>query len=56
MEITDNPFVVSASSVQSASRKLLGKGLVTVNDGIWSISDMFFGMWIRSIYEKYSNN
>ena len=59
--ITSSAFIrrhslTSASSVQSASRKLLEKGLVTVNDGIWSISDMFFGMWIRSIYEKYSNN
>jgi len=59
--ITSSAFIrrhslASASSVQAASRKLLEKGLVTTNNGIWSISDMFFGMWIRSIYEKYSNN
>lgn len=58
--ITSSAFIrrhslASASSVQSASRKLLEKGLVTVNDGIWSISDMFFGMWIRSICGTTNN-
>lgn len=59
--ITSSAFIrrhslASASSVQAASKKLLEKGLVTTNNGIWSISDMFFGMWIRSIYYGTTNN
>ena len=42
--------LASASSVQAASKKLLERGLVTVSDGVWSVSDRFLGMWIRNIY------
>ena len=41
--------LASASSVQAASKKLLGKGLVTAIDGTWSLNDRFFAMWIRNV-------
>ena len=40
----------SASSVQAASKKLLERGLVTNTNGTWYLNDMFFGMWIRTLY------
>ena len=40
----------SASSVQAASKKLLERGLVTNTHGTWYLNDMFFGMWIRTLY------
>ena len=53
--ITSSAFI-RRHSLEAASKKLLEKGLVTTNNGIWSISDMFFGMWIRSIYYGTTNN
>lgn len=38
----------SASSVQSAAKRLLDNDLITMeNNGLYSISDRFLGMWLR---------
>lgn len=38
----------SASSVQSAVKKLLEKDLITENGKIYAVSDKFFGIWIST--------
>ena len=53
--ITSSEFIkrhslTSASSVQSAARKLLDKDLVTEADKIFSVTDKLFAMWINKIY------
>lgn len=40
----------SASSVQSAIKKLIKKDLVTEIDKAYSVTDNLFGMWINTIY------
>ena len=38
----------SASSVQSAAKRLLDNDLITIeNNGLYSISDRFLSMWLR---------
>ncbi len=53
--VTSSSFVkrhrlTSASSVQSAIKKLLEKGLITENEKVYSVTDKLFGMWIRRTY------
>lgn len=38
----------SASSVQSAVKKLLEKDLITENGKIYAVPDKFFGIWIST--------
>ncbi len=45
-----NNGLQSASSVQSAARILTDKGLLTMNDKVYSITDRLFGMWIKRNY------
>ena len=40
----------SASSVQAALRKLLDRDIVTEINKVYSVTDKFFGMWIRRLY------
>ena len=40
----------SASSVQSAVKKLLEKDLITENGKIYAVSDKFFGIWISTLF------
>lgn len=40
----------SASSVQSAAKKLLEKDLITEINKVFSVTDRLFGMWIRRLY------
>lgn len=42
--------LVSASSVQSASKQLLDKDYITRLDGTYSVNDRFLGLWIKSVY------
>ena len=42
----------SASSIQSAIKKLLEKNIVTEINKIYSITDKLFAMWINNIYSK----
>lgn len=47
--------LTSASSVQSAIKKLLEKDIVTEINKVYSVTDKFFGMWINTIYgNKFS--
>ena len=58
-QITSAKFIkrhrlASASSVQSAIKKLLDKDMVTENQKKYSVTDKLFAMWINTIYgEKY---
>ena len=42
--------LTSASSVQSAAKKLLEKDLITEADKVFSVTDKLFAMWINGIY------
>ena len=42
--------LTSASSVQSATKKLLEKDLITETDKVFSVTDRLFAMWIRKLY------
>lgn len=44
--------LTSASSVQSASKKLLEKDLITDVNKIFSVTDRLFAMWINRLYGK----
>lgn len=47
--------LTSASSVQSAVKKLLEKDIITEINKVYSITDKFFAMWINTIYgAKYT--
>ena len=47
--------LTSASSVQSATKKLLEKDIITEINKVYSVTDKFFGMWINTIYgNKYT--
>lgn len=39
--------LASASSVQSATNKLLDKDLITQDSGSYAVNDRFFGMWLQ---------
>lgn len=45
--------LVSASSVQSAIKKLLEKDLITEVNKVFSVTDKLFAMWINKIYGNY---
>ena len=45
--------LVSASSVQSATKKLLEKDFITEINKVYSITDKLFSMWINKIYGNY---
>jgi len=59
-QITSAKFIkrhnlISASSIQSAIKKLLEKDIVTEINKIYSITDKLFAMWINNIYgNKYT--
>ena len=59
-QITSSKFIKrhnlsSASSIQSAIKKLLEKDVVTVVNKRYSVSDKLFAMWINSVYgNKYT--
>lgn len=40
----------SASSVQSAAKKLLGKDFITEINKVYSVTDRLFAMWIKRLY------
>lgn len=42
--------LTSASSVQSAMKKLLEKDMITETGKVFSVTDKLFGMWINGIY------
>ena len=47
--------LTSASSVQSATKKLLEKDIITEINKVYSVTDKFFAMWINTIYgNKYT--
>ena len=53
--ITSSEFIrrhslTSASSVQSAAKKLLEKDLITEINKVFSVTDKLFAMWINKIY------
>ncbi len=55
--ITSSAFVrkyslTSASSVNSAVKGLLDKGLLTHNRGVYQVYDLFLDVWIRERYLK----
>ena len=55
--ITSSSFVrkyslTSASSVNSAVKGLLDKGLLTCNRGVYQVYDLFLDVWIRERYLK----
>lgn len=57
--ITSSEFIkrhslTSASSVQSAAKKLLEKDLITESNKAFSVTDKLFAMWINKIYGNYS--
>ncbi len=41
--------LASASSVQSAAKKLLDKDLITEDGKVYSVTDKLFGMWIKTV-------
>lgn len=47
-EFVNRHSLTSASSVQSAMRKLLEKDLVTEINKVYSVTDKLFGMWINT--------
>lgn len=44
----------SASSVQSAAKKLLEKDLITEINKVYSVTDKLFAMWINKLYGNHS--
>ena len=42
--------LTSASSVQSAMKKLLEKDLITETGKVYSVTDKLFGMWMNRLY------
>ena len=57
--ITSSEFIkrhslTSASSVQSAAKKLLEKDLITEDNKFFSVTDKLFAMWINRIYGNSS--
>lgn len=57
--ITSSEFIKrhslsSASSVQSAAKKLLEKALIIKSNKAFSVTDKLFAMWINKIYGNYS--
>ena len=46
--------LTSASSVQSATKKLLEKDLITEINKVFSVTDKLFAMWINKIYGNFS--
>lgn len=57
--ITSSEFIkrhslTSASSVQSAAKKLLEKDLITESNKAFSVTEKLFAMWINKIYGNYS--
>ncbi|MDR0699401.1 MAG: ATP-binding protein [Tannerella sp.] len=40
----------SPSSVQSAANQLLGKEIITSENGIYQVYDRFFGLWLSEVY------
>lgn len=42
--------LISASSVQSATKKLLEKDLITETNKVYTVTDKLFAMWINKIY------
>lgn len=55
VRITSTEFIrrhslLSASSVQSAAKKLLEKDLITEINKVFSVTDRLFAMWIRKFY------
>ena len=56
--ITSSEFIkrhnlASASSVQSATKKLLEKDLITETNKVFSVTDKLFAMWINRIYGNF---
>ncbi len=39
----------SSSSVQSTTKKLLGKDFITKLDNVYSVTDRLFAMWIKKL-------
>lgn len=57
--ITSGQFIkrhslTSASSVQSAVKKLLEKDIITEINKVFSVTDKLFSMWINQIYGNKS--
>ncbi len=57
--ITSSDFIkrhslTSASSVQSATKKLLEKDLITEINKVFFVTDKLFAMWINKIYGNFS--
>lgn len=55
IRITSSEFIkrhslTSASSVQSAMKKLLEKDIITEINKVFSVTDKLFAMWINGIY------
>lgn len=55
VQITSTDFIkrhrlTSASSVQSASKKLLEKDIITEINKVFSLNDRFFSLWIQRLY------
>ena len=54
-QITSAEFIkrhrlTSASSVQSATKKLLEKDIITERNKVYSLNDKLFAMWINKLY------
>lgn len=47
--------LTSASSVQSATNKLLEKDIITEINKVYSVTDRLFGMWISNLYGNSRN-
>ena len=47
--------LTSASSVQSATNKLLEKDIITEINKVYSVTDRLFGMWINNLYGNSRN-
>lgn len=47
--------LTSASSVQSATNKLLEKDIITEINKVYSVTDRLFGMWINNLYGNPRN-
>ncbi|MBS4766494.1 ATP-binding protein [Alistipes sp. kh20] len=59
-KITSAEFIkrhslTSASSVQSATNKLLEKDIITEINKVYSVTDRLFGMWINNLYGNPHN-
>ncbi len=59
-KITSAEFIkrhslTSASSVQSATNKLLEKDIITEINKVYSVTDRLFGMWINNLYGNLHN-